>query len=163
MHRWCYSFSTGAHAGAPTRLHIATAINGYQRASALGLFDDVEYSTPSLYLSPGQDPENVTQDVLQCAERGILRSNGAPVPLAPFLSWVYEGRKGGPDYHCALSAETMRRQLALLLQAGNVRVPIIAWFNGMDNKTDMCGGFRDQLMWMQQNDFVPSRCKSSIE
>ena len=160
MHRGGNSFGTRAHAGAPTRLHIATALSGYQRASALGLFDDVEFSTPSLYLSPGQDPENITQEVLRCAERGILRSNGAPVPLAPFLSWVYEGRKGGSGYHCALSAETMRRQLNVPEQVGNVRVPIIAWFNGMDNKTDKCGGYPDQLVWMQQNDFVPSRCKS---
>lgn len=149
-------------AGAPTRLHIAKALGGYRRASALGLFDDVEYSTPSLYLTPGQDPENVTREVLDCAERGVLRSNGTAVPLAPFLSWVYEGPKGGADYHCALSAEAMRQQLAVLEQAGAVRVPVIAWFNGMDNKTDMCGGFRDQLAWMQRNGFVPSHCRSKF-
>lgn len=80
------------------------------------------------------------------------------MPLVPFLSWVYEGPKSGSDYHCALSAETMRRQLAVLEQAGAVRVPIITWFNGMDTKTDLCGGFRDQLVWMQQNDFVPAYC-----
>lgn len=145
-------------AGAPTRLHMTTALAGYRRASALGLFDEVEYSTPSLYLTPGQDPANVTSEVLRCAERGISRSDGTPLPLVPFLSWVYEGPKAGARYHCALRAETMQRQLAVLEQAGAARVPIIAFFNGMDNKTDMCGGFRDQLDWMQKNHFVPQRC-----
>ena len=92
--------------GAPTRLRISQADAGYQRASALGLFDDVDYTTPSLYLSPGQDAANVTRQVLHVA-RSIRKSNGTEVPLAPFLSWVFEGPKTGSDWHCALSVDTM--------------------------------------------------------
>jgi hypothetical protein len=143
--------------GAPTRLHLRQSETGYRRASELGLFDDVNYTTPSLYLSPGQDPANITQEVLAAAT-SVTRVSGEPVPLAPFLSWVHEGSPNSSHYHCAVTAAAMQTQLRVLARAGRKRVPIIAWFDGSDNKTDMCGNFANQLQWMKRNKFVPERC-----
>ena len=58
---------------------------------------------------------------------------------------MYEGHTSQKGYHCALSRETAQAQLAVLGAAGNGTVPIIAWFNGFDNKTDSCGAYKDQL------------------
>ena len=71
---------------------------------------------------------------------------------------MYEGHTSQKGYHCALSRETAQAQLAVLDAAGNGTVPIIAWFNGYDNKTDLCGAYKDQLEWMRANRLVPTRC-----
>jgi len=89
--------------GAPTRLHIAQAVAGYRRASRIGLFDELDYTTPSLYLSPGQDPTATTHSVLAAAAQ-IRRSDGQPLPLAPFISCKTHALTGtclrASDRHC---------------------------------------------------------------
>jgi hypothetical protein len=115
-----------------------------------------------MYLSPGQDPTNTTKQVLQAASN-IKRSDGSLVPLAPFLSWVYEGPRSGPHFHCSLSLQAMRAQLSVLSMRGKTRVPMIIWFNGRDNKTDMCHGFVNQLAYMRRGSFVPARCQHQAQ
>lgn len=115
-------------------------MHAYRRAGELGMYDRLDYISPSLYIHYGPndvDPERgITLDTIYAwleaqtrqgieASLTLTRSNGAHIPLAPFLSfWVFN--PSSADNRKPISDEIMRRQLRMLQEYCGVKI-IVLW------------------------------------
>eukprot|EP01043_Picozoa_sp_COSAG02_P058090 COSAG02_NODE_7170_length_3138_cov_113.769231_1_plen_327_part_00 len=147
-----------------TRFEIAA--QGYQRASRLGLFDEMAYTSPSLYMGPNWNHREITTAVLKLSE-SVTTSAGKPLPLAPYLSWVYFGGAKAVGLRCEVPAEVMAEQVKILMGQPKERVPIVQWWLGQDSwpscpqscvEQGFCTTNETQLAYMQRGAFVPKRC-----
>ena len=113
-------------------------MRGYQRAGQLGMYDQLDYLSPSLYahFTPNDvDPvRGITLDIVHAwiearTRQGIksslllTRTNGKHISLAPFLT--FWGRRI-MDERFAISPEIMRLQLRILQEYCGVKV-IVIW------------------------------------
>ena len=151
----------------------ATIIEGYQRAARLGLWDDVDYLIPVLYL-PIQPPAssialspaeaaNFTADLLAATVAGKTSSRGEALPMAPLLSWLYF------PWYCAVPYDVTRAVLATLERlSSDYPIPIVHLWSGKDNETShaVWGKYNRscptpptaQRDWLERARVVPERC-----
>lgn len=144
----------------------ATVVEGYRRASRLGLWDDVDYLIPVLYLPIGRNATNATLDVLLATAAGKTTSRGDAVPMAPLLSWLYF------PYQCAVPFDVNHAVLDTIDRFSQrvLPIPIVQFWSGKDNETSKSqykSGGRNhscpmppiaQQSWLERANAVPERC-----
>lgn len=149
--------------------NLNLTMSGYARASALGLFDDLDVSIPSLYLGPWEDPAKVT-DLVMRAATAITRSTaghaGIALPAAPYLSWMFYGGMHSAKIRCLVPAATMQQQIDALLHYPVERLSMIQFWEGHDASRALpsCDNSSgrdawDMARWLDMGDFVPEVCK----
>jgi hypothetical protein len=145
---------------------FAVAAQGYLWASKLGLFDEMAYTSPSIYMGPSLDHRAITAAVLNLSE-SVTTSAGKPLPMAPYLSWVYFGGGKTVGLKCEVPADVMAEQVQIMMDLGQARVPIVQWWLGNDGwpscpqscvEQGFCEKNETQLAYMQRGAFVPKRC-----
>ena len=149
-----------------TSARFAQAAQGYARASKLGLFDDMAFTTPSLYMGPGWNITQLTAAVLRLAD-SVTTSAGRVLPMAPYLSWVWFGGGKAVGLRCEEPHAVMAKQVQMLLALGSERVPIVQWWLGKDGwpscpqscvSQGLCTQNETQLAFFQRGAYVPERC-----
>ena len=138
-------------------IYLPGSLTGLHRASALGLFDDIDYLIPVLYTGPGMDVVKHTQTVLAASET-LTTSSGEKIPLAPMLSWV---EFGATQDNCAAPFTTTHQVLATIedFKAKGTQIPIIQFWSGQDDETSKCADKQTQWQWLQKANIVPAECK----
>eukprot|EP00937_MAST-01D_sp_MAST-1D-sp2_P006381 g6381.t1 len=145
-----------------------TVIAGYRRAAALGLWDDVTYLVPVLYLgSPAQNATNHTNEVLTSTAAGKMTSRGGAIPMAPLLSWKFF------PSDCAVPFDSMHdilraiEQLSAMLPPQPTPIPVVHLWSGKDNETSAQRSKDNktcvvppiaQRDWLERARVVPQRC-----
>ena len=126
-----------------------TKLSGYQRASQMGVFDDIDILVPVLYLGPHMfdDAYNTTLERLNVSSQ-IKRSNGSAMPMWPNLRYAtFPLSINVPMY-------TMNDQLRAIEDwwpvhgggAGQTPIGGVLYWNGKDNET--------MARWFADNDPV---------
>ena len=66
-----------------------TVVEGYRRAAAMGMYDDLDTLVPVLYLgTSGQNATEHVHEVLTVTAGNKTRSSGEPIVMSPVLSWL---------------------------------------------------------------------------
>ena len=155
------------------RTNSSAALEGYRRASRLGLYDDVSHLIPVLYLKgDGSSAVEEVEAQLRAAAT-ITNSTGGHIPLAPFLSWLYFGSSGAERY-CAVSNSDARAVTAVIERLSRELppqprpIPIVHLWSGSDTWRPRgslgknCTGWRATCAedeWLEKTEIVPKRCR----
>jgi hypothetical protein len=134
-------------------------------AAAVGLFDDVDFLVPVLYLGGGMNAADHTRTVMQSSAQ-ITDSHGNHIPLAPMLSWVYFSN--GTDNNCAVSQSDVTAVVNTIEQlkvewattGTNITVPVVQLWSGQDAETSACADHTSQEQWLKNTKIVPDNCKA---
>eukprot|EP01044_Picomonas_judraskeda_P010451 COSAG03_NODE_1344_length_4287_cov_2823.215377_3_plen_238_part_00 len=134
---------------------------GLLAAAKLGLFDDIDYLIPVLYLGKGMDAAAHTETVLRASAK-VTDSTGKFVPMAPLLSWIYFG---AADNDCAVSqadttavVQTIEKLKAEWDPSRNGSIPIVQLWSGSDAETSACADKESQHKWLETTKIVPANC-----
>ena len=135
----------------------ATVAAGYTRAVQLGLFDDVDYLAPVLYLgSTHQNASHFAEEQLGATARFLTTSKGAHIPMAPLLSWLLFPSRVVASYAQTRDLLDAIDRLSGVLQPQPNPLPIVHFWSGRDNDTSANG--TAQLEWLSGGNIVPKRC-----
>jgi hypothetical protein len=120
-----------------TTVHDAGGINvsGYQRAAAMGVFDDVDILVPVLYL--GTSMAGYTDSLQRLNATSLVkRADGSTMPMWPNLRFAYFG---GPETNWPIPAQKAYNQLRAIEEwtggAGGTPIGGALYWNGYDNET----------------------------
>lgn len=154
-------------------------LRGFERAGAHGLWSALDYLVPSFYLGTVNATNSEGGGVKAAPNASaVLFEVDAQLQLttafaqrysnirgiAPFLSWLYEGRADRTQ-NCAVPKELQRAVIAAVVRANGTKM--IQFWAGDDSETTSrnCRGHGStqgelitQLQYLQQNKFVPIRC-----
>ena len=126
----------------------ALRLKGYQRASAYGLFDDIDILVPVLYLGPNIDRHdgNTTFTRLNTASQ-VKRKDGSTLPMWPVLRYAWFG---GHKSNWPATHQQMQHQIDVVQNwdggAGQSEIGGLLYWNGHDNSSE--------LEWFHVNDPV---------
>ena len=135
----------------------ATVAAGYVRAAQLGLFDDVDYLAPVLYLgSADQNASHLAEERLGATSRFLTTSKGAHIPMAPLLSWLLFPSRRAASYTQTHDLLDAIDRLSGVLQPQPNPLPIVHFWSGRDNDTSASGV--TQLEWLNGANIVPRLC-----
>jgi hypothetical protein len=144
-----------------------TVMDGYRRAAKLGLWDDVDYMIPVLYLPAHANAARAsswTEDILTCTADAKRRSDGAAIPMAPLMSWLFYPSKCAVPYDSIRAVVSTIDRLSALLESP---IPIVHLWSGSDNETSarLDESNRScavepiyQRVWLDNAHTVPDRC-----
>lgn len=138
------------------------SITGYQRASRLGLFDNVDYLVPVLYLGTNMNATEHTNQVLR-ETATLTDTQKHHIPMAPLLSWMYFG---GAKTHCAVDYDKNHAIIEMIIMMNNTLKPsglinMVQMWSGKDNETTnatTCGSSITQRTWIEHAQIVPLEC-----
>ena len=158
-----YSSPTGP--GGFVDENFTLAMEGYHTASALGLFDQVDFLVPSLYFgwnesSPRHDSMWTYSNQTLAATLSIRRSSGAAIPVYVNLKFTYGN---GWSF---LEPDTTRRLISWLREPWGVgRVQRIMWWFYPDNELSH---YRQPPLsaieaWFRRVELVPEACRTRAE
>lgn len=137
---------------------------GFQRAAALGVFDDLTHLVPVLYMGSKTDAPQAVATTLQATLTLRPRDNRT-LPMVILLSWVLvDGRREG----CALEYPRLRNLLGAVggfAAAHPGHVGAVAFWSGSDTEmsapTKTCGKMDKQqsyYQWLCGAKIVPHGC-----
>ena len=146
----------------------ATVMEGYRRASALGLWDDVAFLIPVLYMGGAkfENATNRTIEVLTATAGHKTTSRGAAIPMAPVASWLYFPNQCAMPFAVAHEILATIERLSYTLPPQPTPFPIVHFWSGKDNETSQASG-KDrpcdvpptaQRDWLEGAQIVPKRC-----
>ena len=115
----------------------ATVLEGYRRASALGLWDDVALLIPVLYMGGArfENATNRTIEVLTATAGHKTTSRGAAIPMAPVASWLYFPNQCAMPFAVAHEILATIERLSYTLPPQPTPFPIVHFWSGKDNET----------------------------
>jgi hypothetical protein len=146
--------------GDSSNANFKKMMEGYIQAGHLGMFDDLDYLSPSLYLrfAPGEKMYNYiaayTQQGLD-ASRDIRTSKGMQLPLVPMLtSRVFNGRS--KHHRQCIPVESIQKQLKIIRRYPFVEI-IVLWLGNAEpaTSTEWCS---PQKFIQTLSDFHKSFC-----
>lgn len=161
-----------------TGISSSAQLRGFERAGAFGLWSALDYLVPSFYLSTINGTNSnegmgvkaaPNASAVRLEVESQLRLTTAfaqryrPIKgLAPFLSWLYEGREDR-EQNCAVPLILQRAVIAAVSHANATKM--IQFWTGNDFETtsrhcdgSMRGQAVTQLQYLQRTKFVPSSC-----
>ena len=116
--------------GDSSRTKDRTMIQGYTRAGQLGMFDDLDYLSPVLYLrfGPQEKGYNAMEAYMRQgieASRAIKTSKGTPLPLAPMLNFKISNSNSKAKQQC-IPVESIQKQLKIAQEYEYVHT-VVLW------------------------------------
>jgi hypothetical protein len=137
---------------------------GFQRAAALGVFDDLTHLVPVLYMGSKTDAPAAVAATL-AATLTLRPRDNRTLPMVVLLSWMLvDGRREG----CALEYPRLRNLLGAVAEfetANPGHVGAIALWSGSDDETSaptkVCGKMDRQMsyyQWLYGAHIVPGGC-----
>ena len=145
-----------------------TAIKGYQRAAALGLFDDLTHLVPVLYMGAKTIAPKLAFTGLN-ASLVCQPRNGRKLPMLPLFTWMVSRKSGGRFYACSLAFDRLHNEMNAVQQWSDdhPETPVAAmvfWTpsdQGESSPTRQCGRNSPQMsyqQWLLRAHIVPHGC-----
>ena len=148
-----------------------TALKGYERAAALGLFDELTHLVPVLYMGAKTIATKVAFNGLNASL--ACQPHGRSLPMLPLFTWLVSRKSGGKFYACSLAFDRLHNEMRAVLQWASDhpenQIAAMAFWTPSDDSgsgpTRECGRNSRQMsyaQWLAEARIVPRDCPHNL-